>query len=326
MVSRLKGIHILMDGNNTAYRSNCVTEMYTKDGRRTSAIVGVLNTTRATIEQLEKDIDLPVKEVIYAFDKGHSKRRTDLHPDYKGNRSKEQTEDDKLWIREFITQVNVLHDNLPLFGVKSLRVDGWEADDLIYGLVTAIADREPDDLTVIVSTDEDFHQLVSPSTWIYNPIKHILYTYDNYETLTGIRPELFITYKILKGDSSDNIQGIQGIGEKTAKNLVNEYGNMQDILNPAVRSDLMKSKRTARIFTVEGLQTLDRNNQLINLADYVDLSPVSDEIDSLLDDEPFIDKKPAREFLIQYQVVSILTKWNSWIRVFEETVSNYFRG
>ena len=66
------GLHILMDGNNTAYRANCTTELYTKSGERTSAIMGVLNITHNVMENLAKEYKLPVKEVVYAWDLGHS--------------------------------------------------------------------------------------------------------------------------------------------------------------------------------------------------------------------------------------------------------------
>ena len=313
-------IHLLMDGNNTAYRSNCVTEMYTKHGERTSAIVGVLNITHATVEALSQDLNMPICEIIYVFDKGHSQRRTTLYPEYKAHR-KERTEEDNIWMDEFITQLNVLHQALPVFGVKSVRIDGWEADDLIYGFSRELAEHEPDDVSLVVSTDEDFHQLISDCTWVYNPIKQVLYTPLNYEQLTGMKPEMFLSYKILRGDTSDNISGIAGIGEVNAKKLVNQYGDLGGIL--AAKDELIKSKRTAKIFTPEGLATLDRNNQLINLADYVDLSDVTDEIEETLNEVPFLDSKLAKQFLMRYQVVSLLAKWNTWSRLFEQVAVNY---
>ena len=114
------GLHILMDGNNTAYRANCTTELYTKSGERTSAIMGVLNITHNVMENLAKEYKLPVKEVVYAWDLGHSPRRKAVFPEYKANRKKgeERTEEDRTWMDEFIQQANILYENLPLFGVK----------------------------------------------------------------------------------------------------------------------------------------------------------------------------------------------------------------
>lgn len=317
----MSGLHLLLDGNNTCYRANCTTELYTKSGERTSGIMGTLNITHSVAEQLEKLTKEPVKEIIYAWDMGHSDRRKSIFPDYKGNRQKERTEEEKEWLNEFISQANILYEKLPLFGVKCLRKRGWEGDDLIYGLSKALTEKYSEDTVVVVSTDEDFHQLVSDRVYLYSPIKQILYTPENYEELMGIPQELFLTYKVLRGDDSDGIHGIQGIGEKIAKSLVNQYGNLESLLNS--KDELMKSKRTAKIFTPEGLQTLDRNNQLINLADYVDLTEVIPDIEELLEEEPFVDTKAAKDFLMRYQLVSILTKWNKWSELFEEVAENF---
>lgn len=320
----MAGIHILMDGNNTAYRANCVTELYTKTGQRTSAIIGVLNMTHSVIEDLSKKYELPVKEVIYAWDKGHSPRRTALFPEYKGTRKKneDRTEDEKLWMEEFIEQANILYENLPLFGVKCIRKKDWEGDDLIYGVSEKLSQENPEDIIVIVSTDEDFHQLVVNNIHLYSPIKQVMYTPDNYEELMGIPQDLFLTYKIIKGDSSDGIAGISGIGEKIGKDLVNKYGNLESLLNS--KSDLMKSKRTQKIFTPEGLAILDRNNQLINLKDYVDLTEVEGDIQEVLEEEPYVDTKGSKDFLMKYQLTSILVKYKQWIEVFEDAAENFY--
>ena len=138
----------------------------------------------------------------------------------------------------------------------------------------------------------------------------------------GIPQELFLTYKLLKGDSSDGIGGIPGIGDKTAKSLVNEYGALGELLSH--KDELLKSKRTAKIFTAEGMNILTRNNQLINLKDFVDLSDIRTDIQELIEEEPFVDTKSARDFLMKYQLVSILTKWKTWSQLFEEIVDNFY--
>lgn len=318
----MTGIRVIFDGNANAYRANCVMELSTKQGFRTSAIIGTLNIIHSTVEELSKLYDSPVKEVIFVWDKGRSPRRMEVYPDYKSSRKKEFTPEDKQWIEDFYSQTEVLHENLHIFGIKSYRKDHWEGDDLVLGVTTQLSQRYVDDVAVVVSTDEDFHQLISSTVHIYSPIKKILYTLENYKELTGIAPELFLTYKLLKGDSSDSIPGIQGIGEKTAKSLVNTYGDMENLLDH--REELMKSKRFAKIFTVEGLSILDRNNKLINLKDYVDLSPVTQEISYMLDEEPVVNRHLIRGFLMKYQLVSILVKFNKWIELFDDVANNFY--
>lgn len=319
-MSNDKVLHILFDGNNTAYRANCTTELYTSLGERTSAILGTLNITHSTLMQLSKLLEIPVKEVIYAWDMGHSERRKAIYPEYKSNRKKDKSEDDKIWLGEFINQANILYENLPLFGLKCFRKQGWEGDDLISCLSKAITKKSQNAQVVIVSTDEDFHQLINDRVMVYSPIKQILFTRENYQSLTGIPQELFLSYKILKGDSSDGIDGISGIGEKTAKSLVNSYGNLKGILSH--REDLMKSKRTARILTAESLAVLDRNDKLINL-DFVDNTPIQGEVEELLSEIPILDSRIAKDFLRKYQLSSILIKWDSWARLLSEVADNF---
>lgn len=319
-MSNDKVLHILFDGNNTAYRANCTTELYTSLGERTSAILGTLNITHSTLMQLSKLFEIPVKEVIYAWDMGHSERRKAIYPEYKSNRKKDKSEDDKIWLGEFINQANILYENLPLFGLKCFRKQGWEGDDLISCLSKAIIKKSQNAQVVIVSTDEDFHQLINDRVMVYSPIKQILFTRENYQSLTGIPQELFLSYKILKGDSSDGIDGISGIGEKTAKSLVNSYGNLKGILSH--REDLMKSKRTARILTAESLAVLDRNDKLINL-DFVDNTPIQGEVEELLSEIPILDSRIAKDFLRKYQLSSILIKWDSWARLLSEVADNF---
>lgn len=319
----MNGIRIIFDGANTSYRANCVVELSTKQGFRTSAIVGTLNIIHSTLETLSKMYEAPVKEVIFVWDKGRSPRRLNVYPDYKGSLSKKEvTPEDKQWMKEFFQQTDILHEDLSSFGVKSYRKDHWEGDDLILGFTSQLSRRYPDDVSVIISTDEDFQQLISNTVHVFSPIKRILYNPGNYKDIVGIDPELFLTYKILKGDSSDNIPGINGIGEKTAKSLVNHYGDLEQILKH--KDDLIKSKRFAKIFTAEGLSILDRNNKLINLKDYVDLTPILQEIDEVLDEEPVVNHHVARGFLMKYQVVSILVKFSRWIEIFDETANNFY--
>ena len=319
----MNSLHVVFDGNNTCYRANCTTELYTSTGVRTSALMGTLNITHSVAEQLANTTGKPIKELIYAWDMGHSERRKALFPEYKANRKgSERTEEEKQWMSEFIEQANILYEKLPLFGVKCIRKSKWEGDDIILGLTEEITNKYPDDVVIIVSTDEDFHQLISDKVWIYSPIKQLLFTNENYNELMGIPQELFLTYKLLKGDSSDGIEGIPGIGDKTAKSLVNEYGALGELLSH--KDELLKSKRTAKIFTAEGMNILTRNNQLINLKDFVDLSDILADIQELIEEEPFVDTKSARDFLMKYQLVSILTKWKTWSQLFEEIVDNFY--
>lgn len=316
---------LLIDGNNLAYRCNSVTELSTKDGRRTSAIYGVLNSIPGMVREVSDELDKELSEIVIAWDYGKNKRRLSLYPEYKGNRHHTDTEADRSWYEEFITQTNILHEMLPLIGVKSIKLKGQEADDLIYTyLALARQSRDDEDnYFIIVSSDEDFLQLVSEDTAVYSPMKKIMYTDLTFPDLVGLQPHQFMDFKVLKGDSSDNIKGIQGIGDVTGKKLISKYRSLNGLLT-SPDPDLRKSKVTQRIFTPEGLHTLDRNNRLINLPAYVDLSETHDEIMAAIQEQPAVSDRNAKAFLMEYQLSSILVKYQEWIRLFKQVNLAYY--
>ena len=248
---------LVYDGNNTAYRCNCTTELHTKQGERVSAIYGVLNSIRYDIEQLQSIAKSEVTDVVFVWDFGKSSRRMALYPEYKGNRGTNTPEDEQ-WFEEFKHQANFLHENLHKFGAVSVRFKGWEADDLIYAVCKEMSGDK-----VIVSTDEDMLQLVREDVTVYSPIKKKFINNVNFMREVGVPLTGFLSYKLLKGDSSDNIPGIKGIGEKRGKELITKYGSLNALLRDKV--NLEKSKVTQKIFTMEGLQLLERNNHLMNL-------------------------------------------------------------
>lgn len=314
---------LIYDGNNLAYRSNSVMELSTKDGRRTSAIFGVLNSIPKDVKLLHSEHKIDINEVIMVWDCGRNKRRTELYPEYKRNRKHDDTEDDKLWYSQFLEQTNVIHEFVKNLGVKSIKIQGQEADDIVFGLTKMLFSERPDEEgAIIVSTDEDFLQLVSEKIYVYSPIKNILYTPDNFESIFGINLKYFLDYKVLQGDNSDNIGGIQGIGEKTSKKLVTNYGGIPGILENS--AELMKSKVTGRIFTPEGLSILDRNNQLINLADFVDTSDIDEALLEIVEEQPSIDDTEVMGFLKNYQLSSLIMKYKEWIRVFKSVNNSYY--
>lgn len=321
---------IICDGNNLVYRCASVMQLTTKSGFPTGGIYGTLNALSSYLRDLPKLLNKQVCECIVVFDGGRSQRRTTMYPEYKGGRKTDadRTEEEREFYHNFLKQTEILIENLPNFGIKVIQVKGWEADDVIYGITKqaeVLRDDEENNY-VIVSTDEDFLQLVSPTTSVYSPVKQIYYDYYNFENLFGCKPENFISYKILKGDSSDNISGIQGIGEKTGKKLVNEYNGLIGILHPSNRELLMKSKVTQRIFTEDGLRTIDRNNKLINIKEFVDYQDIEDDLYSTITEQPSVDEKSARAFLMKYQLSSILVKFKDWIKPYKDLVERYYES
>lgn len=317
---------MICDGNNLVYRCASVMNLTTKSGFSTGGIYGTLTSISSYIRDLEKEFKNSVSEIIVVFDGGRSKRRKALYPDYKANRKvkSEKTPEEQKWYEDFLKQTEILKDSLPLLGVKTIQVKGEEADDVMFGLIRTY-EKESDNFSfVLVSTDEDFFQLIDENCSIYSPTKKSIYTNSNFEEIFGCSVENFLSYKILKGDSSDNINGIDGIGDVTSKKLVNTYGGLIGILNPVNRDLLMKSKVSKRIFTPEGLSLLDRNNKLINLNDFVDTQDYDTELLDVLNSIPVVEEKLVREFLMKYQMSSILVDFKNWINPYKSVCESFF--
>ncbi|MNW28090.1 DNA polymerase I, thermostable [compost metagenome] len=309
---------LLIDGNNLAYRANATTELTTKQGERVSAIFGTLQMIQSYLKESEgkyknkmldslrlfyKNPELLFNDVVTCWDAGKSKQRMTLFPEYKANRKKEdRTEEEKAIYAQFIDQMEQLHKVLPVFGIRSVKVKGWEGDDLIY-----VASQLTDDVCVIVSTDKDMLQLVSDKVLVWSPFKEKLITPSNFQAETGLPQESYLHYRTLVGDSSDNINGVKGIGEKTGTTLLLKYKDITGLI--AAKDELMKSKRTQKIF--EDLSLLDRNNELMNLRK-VDYTDVKDYVLEQMEKSTSFQDKNVKMFLASKQFVKILSDYLMW--------------
>ncbi|BAK53008.1 DNA polymerase [Bacillus phage SP-10] len=316
-------MRLLIDANNIAYRADKTQHLTTKQGESVGAIYGVIQMLNSYVKPSDStyknhimdalkpyvsDIEKGFTSVVTCWDVGKSAFRLKLYPDYKGQREirrAEKTEEEKEEFRRLIEQMNILRDSLPIFGVKSLSLPGWEADDLIY--TTTQLSTEP---CVVVSTDADMLQLVSENVFVWQPFKSVLYTLDNFEELTGVKKDVYLQMRTLVGDSSDNIPGIHGIGPKTAAKLLNEYGSLEGIIKN--HAELMKKKTTARIF--ENIEILDRNDALMNM-NRIPFETIKPYVQEALEKEESFDMKAVKKFLIRYQFVSIL----KYVKQMEQT-------
>ncbi|NDJ87145.1 MAG: hypothetical protein GYB66_14800 [Chloroflexi bacterium] len=209
---------VLVDGHALAYRSYHAlnaTAFTTSTGASTNAIYGF---TRKILEILEEG---PAYFAI-SFDRGLSGREI-LFEDYKATR--EKMPDDLNW------QIEQIQDLVRAFNIPVLALDGYEADDVI-GTVTKQAEALGCDVR-IVTGDRDLLQLVSEHTTVQLPKRgeaDVTYDLAGFDALyNGLSPGQLTDLKGLMGDSSDNIPGIKGIGQKTGEKLLAAYGNLEGI-------------------------------------------------------------------------------------------------
>src|SRR4051812_19021660 len=231
----------LVDGNNLAYRAYFALpeELATSEGMPTNALLGFTNMLFKLLT------DYKPKGVAVAWDTRPVERK-ELAETYKADRR---------------PMADLLREQFPhfrpiveAFGYRNLEFEGWEADDVIATLATR-ADQAGVKTTV-VSTDRDAFQLVSDNIVLMMTPRGVadvnVYTPDRVEARYGIRPEQIPDFIGLKGDTSDNIPGVPGIGDKTAGQLIAQYGSLEEVLehvdelSPARRKNLIEHAEQAR--------------------------------------------------------------------------------
>jgi len=246
---------MLIDGNSLLYRAHFAlseADMRTSGGQPTGAIYGFLTMLINLIRDHEPD------GIAVAFDLPTPTFRHKKVDTYKAGRA--ETPD------ELIQQFDIVKDTLEVLGIQSIAIAGYEADDI---LATYAAKAEDEKISAIIVTgDRDSYQLVSDPfvKVLYNRrgvSDYVLYDEEGIRERTGVVPSDYVTYAALRGDKSDNLPGIPGVGEKTAAKLVNEYGTIDGIFGasdkqtPKLRSNLEENEQLARL-NVE-LMTLVRD-------------------------------------------------------------------
>jgi DNA polymerase-1 len=233
--------YVLIDGHSLAYRAFYAlpSELATSSGQLTNAVYGFTSMLIKVLEETRP------RSVIVAFDKGKPHFRTEKFEEYKAHR--------KPMPEELREQMDIIHALLEALGIPCLEEEGFEADDVLATLTEAI----PQDKEIfIVTGDRDALQLVDDRVRVIANRKGItdIVVYDHrlVREKYGIEPEQIVDYLALKGDTSDNIPGVPGIGEKSAAALINEYGNLDavydhldEITNKRWRKALEENRQSA---------------------------------------------------------------------------------
>ena len=206
---------VLIDGNSLINRAfYAMPLLTTKKGEYTNAVYGFMNMFFKMLD------DEKPSAVAVAFDLKAPTFRHKLYTEYKGTR--------KPMPEELRPQIPLLKDLLKLMGVTIIEKEGFEADDIIGTIA-----KHTQVQTVIITGDKDSFQLVDHETTVCFTRRGITdideYNETNFKEKTGIKPIQIIDLKSLMGDSSDNIPGVSGIGEKTALALVQKYGSLEKV-------------------------------------------------------------------------------------------------
>jgi len=284
----------LIDGYALIYRAFFALlsrPLTTSRGENTSAAWGVVNFLHRLKTTHQPDY------IAWVLDAGRS-FRNEVFAEYKATRQK-LTEELQA---DFDRGLDRIAQLLAAYRVPVITVDGYEADDVIGTLARQAADAGYQ--VVVVSGDKDFQQLVRPGVWLLNPGRggpaaveeHWVGTHNASERL-GVAPEHVVDYLALVGDSSDNVPGVPGIGDKTARDLVNEFGDLEAILLAAPD---IKGKRPREAL----LAHPDRARLSRQLVTFKDDVPVKFEPDALRTKES--DINALRPILVELEFTTLL--------------------
>ncbi|MEY3165455.1 MAG: polymerase, partial [Actinomycetota bacterium] len=242
---------LALDGNSLTYRAFFAlpTDMATASGQVTNAVYGFTSMLTTLMKDQRPD------GVVVVFDRKEPTFRHEAAPEYKAQREKQP---DILY-----QQLEIVRELLDALGVATLDYQGFEGDDLIATIVDR-CERDGNDV-VIVTGDRDSYQLVhDPHVRVlYNKrgvSDYALYDEKGIFERTGVTPAQYVDYAALRGDPSDNLDGLPGVGEKTAAKLLNQYGSLQAVIAAAGEQT---PKLKAAI--VEHADRVVRNSELMRL-------------------------------------------------------------
>lgn len=248
---------VLIDGNSLINRAFYATPpLSAKDGTPTNAVYAFVNMLVRIIG------DIKPRYMLVAFDRKEPTFRHEMYADYKGTR--------KPMPEDLRPQIDLMKKVLDTMGISRYEQAGIEADDIIGSM----AKRYKGD-TIIITGDKDSFQLVDETTSVYFTRRGIteteIYSNTNFKEKTGIEPIQIIDLKSMMGDSSDNIPGIAGVGEKTALSLVEKYGSLENLYS---HIDELSGKLKEKVENSKDIAYLSKTLATINVK--LDI-PVKDE-------------------------------------------------
>ncbi|MCD6417733.1 DNA polymerase I [bacterium] len=281
---------ILIDGTALAYRNHFSmirNPLRNSRGVNTSALFGVLNSLAKIIREQNPDY------IIFSFDSSKPTFRHEKYPEYKSTRAKMPDE-----LSQILPVIKLAVEAL---NIPVLEIDGVEADDVVGTIANKAAERGIE--TIIYTGDKDFLQLLRPGIKMLAPGRaqkpDILWTHENAFNKFGVEPEQIVDLLALMGDSSDNIPGVPGIGEKTAVKLLKQWGSLDNIY-----ANLDKIKGSVRKKLAENKDSAYLSRELATIRQNL---PIEIDFDRAKLQEP--DGEKLLPILKEYELASLVKKF-----------------
>ncbi len=278
---------LLIDGNNILFRAFYAIRLLTnKKGQFTNALTGFMNTYLRVVKEEQPDL------IAAAFDTHAPTFRHEMYDGYKGTRNKAPD--------ELIQQMPVIRELLTALGVKIIEKDGFEADDIIGTLSRAAAEKGME--CIIMTGDRDSFQLINDHVTVRYPSTKgdVMYTPEKIGEVYGVTPREMLEVKTLMGDTSDNIPGVAGIGEKTALSLIQKYHTVEYIYD---NIDSIEVTNGVRNKLINGKDSALLSRKLAEIELH---APVSENMDDYKFGEV---SERASEILTEMEMFSILKKF-----------------
>ena len=256
----------LVDGSSYIFRAyHALPPLTRSDGMPVNAVHGFCQMLWKLLQD-SLEAGEPTHFAVI-FDAARKTFRSDIYPDYKAHRPPPP--------EDLVPQFSLIRSSVKAFGLPGIDREGFEADDIIASYVRQVVEAGGE--AVIVSSDKDLMQLVQPGVVMFDTMKNRVVGPDQVMEKFGVAPDRVVDVQALAGDSSDNVPGVPGIGVKTAALLINEFGDLEQLL--------------------AGAETIKQKKRRENLIEFADQARVSRELVLLRDDVAEI--APLDELVLQ---------------------------
>ena len=277
----------LVDGSGFIFRAfHAVRPLTRSDGTPVNAVYGFTQMLMRILEDTDADC------LAVIFDAARKTFRNDIYPDYKANRPPPP--------EELVPQFDLVKRAVEAFNVPAIEMPGYEADDIIATYSRMGAEQGAE--VTIVSSDKDLMQLVNDKVTMFDAMKNAPIGYDEVVAKFGLGPDKVVEVQALAGDSTDNVPGVPGIGVKTAAQLLEEYGDLETLLDRA--EEIKQPKRRQNL--IENAELARISRELVQLRDDV---PVEKTLDAFGRREP--DPEVLLDFLREQDFKSIVSRVES---------------
>lgn len=279
----------LIDGSGYIFRAFYALPMLTSpQGIPVNAVLGFMNMFMRLTAKINCDYCLVL------FDAKRQNYRNEIYTEYKGTR-KETPE-------ELIPQFPIIRKAVEILNLNYLEMEGFEADDLIATYAKQATDKGYE--AVVVSADKDLMQLIRDGVEFYDSMKDKFFTPEDVKEKFGVYPDKVVDVQALAGDSIDNVPGVPGIGIKTAAELINQFGSLDEVLTKA--GEIKQNKRRETILA--NIENARISKQLVELKQDV-------EVEHAIED--YVCKAPNLEdvmgFIEEYDLKSLKIRAQKWV-------------